>query len=840
MPRWTRRELVKAAVATSAAMIGKTALPAETATQSETTRNTSHDAATPPLDNTLREHLLMDFDWRFSLGNACDLTKDFGFGKMQLIGTFAKSGDAGGPTGLHFDDSKWQQINLPHDWAVDLPFVLDSTLVWHGGKPLGRAYPDTSIGWYRKLFTIPAGDLGKRIRIRFDGVYRNAQVFLNGQYLGQDASGYAPFEYDITDFLNYGGDNVLALRVDTTLNEGWFYEGAGIYRHVWLTKTAPVHIASWGNYVQSSFKSGIKGPASLLITSEVANSTEQPATCTVHATIIDPNGTTVATAHSRPATIASSTSEIVEMQTTVTRPELWSLDTPHLYRLVTTVSINGKAVDQDETTFGIRTIRFDADKGFFLNDKPVKLKGTCNHQDHAGLGVALPDRIQYYRIERLKEMGSNAYRTSHNAPTPELLDACDRLGMLVMDETREFSSSPQALGELERMVKRDRNHPSVVLWSICNEEPQQGTDRGERMGRSMKEALRRLDTTRPITAAMNHGWGKGLSNVVDVQGFNYNLGDIDAYRKAHPAQPLVGTETASTISTRGIYANDPKRGYVEAYDTQKPRWGELAEDWWKFYDEREWLSGGFVWTGFDYRGEPTPYHLPCISSHFGLMDTCGFPKDNYFYYHTWWRTEPALHLFPHWNWPGKEGQPVEVWCYSNQESVELFLNGKSLGSQKVEKNGHLVWKVNYAPGAIEARASSNDKVTLVAKRETSGPAAKIKLQADRTSISADGEDVSVINVTITDAEGRMVPLADNKVRFTLTGEGKIIGVGNGDPSCYEPDHVTERSAFNGLCMCIVQASKTEGALTLQASFPGLEDSHVIIESAAAKPRPALT
>lgn len=835
MPRWTRRDLVKAAVATSASMLGNTALPASVVARDEASYETS-PAAAPPLDNTLREHLLMDFDWRFSLGNACDPAKDFGFGKTSTRGTFAKSGNSGGATELDFDDSTWQQINLPHDWAVDLPFVLDNTLVWTGGKPLGRAYPETSIGWYRKRFSIPASDVGRRIRIRFDGVRRDAQVFLNGHYLGQDASGYTPYEYDVTDFLNYGGDNVLCLRVDATLSEGWFYEGAGIYRHVWLTKTAPVHIASWGNYVQPDLKSGIYGPASLRITSEIENTTGKPVVSTVHATVIGPNGETVATVRSKPATVASAENSIVEMQATVPHPELWSLETPHLYRLVATVLLDGKAVDQDSTTFGIRTTRFDKDQGFFMNDKPIKIKGTCNHQDHAGVGEALPDRLQSYRIELLKQMGSNAYRTSHNAPTPELLDACDRLGMLVMDETREFSSSPQGLSELESMVKRDRNHPSIILWSIANEEPEQGTECGARMGRTMKEAILRLDTMRPITAAMNGEWGQGLSNVVDVQGFNYSMGKIDAYRKAHPVQPLIGTEIASTVSTRGIYANDPKRGYVAAYDTQRPQWGQTAEEWWTFFDERDWLSGGFVWTGFDYRGEPTPYHLPCISSHFGLMDTCGFPKDNYFYYHTWWRTEPALHLFPHWNWAGKEGQPVEVWCYSNQESVELFLNGKSLGSQKVEKNGHLVWKVNYAPGAIEARASSNGKTVLTARRETTGPAAKIKLQADRVKIGADGEDVSVVNVTITDAQGRMVPVADNKVQFALSGEGRVIGVGNGDPSCYEADHGMERSAFNGLCMCIVQATKTAGTVRLQATSPGLEPGEVTIECAAAKPR----
>ncbi len=397
---------------------------------------------------------------------------------------------------------------------------------------------------------------------------------------------------------------------------------------------------------------------------------------------------------------------------------------------------------------------------------PVKIKGTCNHQDHAGVGEAIPDRIQAYRLERLKWMGSNACRTSHNPPTAEFLDACDRMGMLVMDETRMMSSNPEGMSELERLIKRDRNHPSVFIWSLGNEEPEQSNTRGARIVRTMKALQQKLDPSRLSTTAMNNGYGGvGVSTVVDVQGFNYNDGKIDAYHKEHPQQPMIGTETASTLATRGIYANDKVRGYMSAYDTEKPLWGNTAEEWWSFYDERDFLAGGFAWTGFDYRGETTPYKWPCISSHFGILDTCGFAKDTAFYYKTWWGKEPVLHLLPHWNWEGKEGQEIAVWAYCNQDSVELFLNGTSLGSQAVKKNGHLEWKVTYAPGVLEARASKGGKVVLTEKRETAGPAAKIVAVADRMQISADGQDLAVINVSIVDAQGRPVPTAGNMVKF---------------------------------------------------------------------------
>jgi beta-galactosidase len=501
---------------------------------------------------------------------------------------------------------------------------------------------------------------------------------------------------------------------------------------------------------------------------------------------------------------------------------------------------NGTATDECATTFGIRTIRFDADEGFFLNGKPVKIKGTCNHQDHAGVGSALPDRIQYYRIEKLKEMGVNGYRTSHNPPTPELLDACDQLGMLVMDETRTMSSNPEALSDLERMIRRDRNHPSVILWSLGNEEPEQGTERGVRIVSTMKRLVRRLDPSRPVTVAMNDEWGRGISAVVDVQGFNYKHGpEIDAFHRKFPKQPTFGSETGSTVSTRGIYTNDKEQGYVSAYDVNHPEWADTAEVWWKIYTERRFLAGGFVWTGFDYRGEPTPYGWPCINSHFGIMDTCGFPKDNYYYYQAWWTEKPVLHLFPHWNWPGKEGQEIDVWCHSNLEKVELFLNGDSMGVQDVPRYEHVAWKVRYKPGTLEARGYRGGQQVLVAKQETAGGAAKILLRPDRQEILADGQDVSLVEVQVLDKEGRLVPVADNEIVFTLSGTGKVIGVGNGDPSSHEPDKAHKRRAFNGRCMVIIQSAREPGEIRLEASSPGLEPATLAIASVKGSPRPAV-
>ena len=855
MSRWTRRKFLKTGLAaTAGAAAAKAALPLSGAAKNEAA-TTGESAALLPLNPQKiiaiggPPPLLLDFGWRFHFGHADDPAKDFGFGAQNREATFAKSGAFPPVTRASFDDSQWRALDLPHDWAVELPFekgraVLDRDgkptghydLPDHGAKPIGRDFPETSIGWYRRVFDIPATDEGKRIAVEFDGVFRHAMVMFNGHYIGEEFSGYAPFRFDLTDFVNYGDKNVLTVRVDATLAEGWFYEGAGIYRHVWLIKKEPIFIAPAGVYIHSEIHGN---SATVFVRTEVLNEGETARTCKVDSDIYDASKKQIATALAKPASVPAWGSYTFDSQVTIDRPLHWSVEEPHLYHAATFVHSDLSISDMDGSNFGIRTTRFDADKGFFLNEKSVKLKGTCNHQDHAGVGSALPDRLQAYRVERLKSMGSNAYRTSHNPPTPELLDACDRLGMMVMCETRMMSSNPEGLSQLERMIRKYRNHPSIIIWSLGNEEHEQGTPRGAKIVSSMKRLAKELDPSRPVTIAMNGSWGKGASAVLDVQGCNYSDGNIDNFHKQFPNQPMVGTETASTVSTRGIYENDKERGYVSAYDLNFPPWAATAEKWWKDYDSRPFLAGGFAWTGFDYRGEPTPYNWPCISSHFGIMDTCGFPKDNYYYYQAWWGANPVLHLFPHWNWSGKEGQEIDVWCHSNLDSVELFLNGASLGSQKVERNTHLAWKVKYAPGTIEARGTKDGKIVLMDKRETTGAAAKLVLRPDRQKISADGEDLSIIAVEVIDAQGRLMPVASNEVTFEITGAGKLIGVGNGDPSCHELDKANKRSAFNGLCMAFVQAAKQSGEIRVVASASGLQGASTVIQAEAAQLRLAV-
>ncbi|HTS68058.1 MAG TPA: glycoside hydrolase family 2 TIM barrel-domain containing protein, partial [Terriglobia bacterium] len=537
MADMTRRDLLKTGgLAVTAGIVSKVA-PARDAKALPA----ASDALTPSsgASSTGRERTSLDFGWRFHLGHASDPSKDFGYDGQSL---YSKTGGMFEPSKPDFDDRQWTPVDVPHDWAVDLDFVNDPALESHGFKPLGRSYPSTSIGWYRRVFDIPGEDAGKRLWLEFDGVFRDSIVALNGIYLGRHASGYTPFRYDITAFANYGGANVLVVRVDATLGEGWWYEGAGIYRHVWLAKMDPVHVACDGMFVTTQVKAG---SALVSISTEVDNDGDSSQTGAVTTSIIDPSGKTVAHSTSASASIPAGGRSRFQQQMEVANPLLWSLEQPNLYQAVSVVETPGRSKDEYRTTFGIRTIRFDPDQGFFLNDKSVKIQGTCNHQDFAGVGVALPDRLHYYRVEKLKEMGGNGYRMSHNPPTPALLDACDRLGMLVMDETRSMSSNPEALQDLETLIRRDRNHPSVILWSIGNEEELvQGKETGARIASAMKQLIRKLDPTRPITEAMNEDWGKGLSCVVDVQGFNYHPAEMmDAFHQQFPKQPTMGTET---------------------------------------------------------------------------------------------------------------------------------------------------------------------------------------------------------------------------------------------------------------------------------------------------------
>jgi beta-galactosidase len=799
-----------------------------------------------PASVTVRERLLLDFGWRFHLGHACDPAKDFGFGKDQS--TYAKSGfGVADAATAEFDDSAWRPIDLPHDWAVELLPVpttdppKDDPRASHGFRPLGRQFPENSIGWYRRRFALPVSDDGRRLSLEFDGVFRDCIVMLNGFVIGKNESGYAPFRIDITDCANCGGENVLVVRADATLGEGWFYEGAGIYRHVWLTKTDALHVPQWGVCVRSALQGDA---ATISIATDVANDGDMARTCRVVSTILDANGQKVLRTASGPISIAAKTTHTATQSARLTAPALWSVETPTLYRVYTQIMADGHVVDDATTPFGIRTVHFDAEKGFLLNGKSLKLKGTCNHQDFAGIGTALPDRIHDFRVEALKAMGANAYRSSHNPPAPEFLEACDRLGMLVIDETRRMASDEEGLSALSRMIRRDRNHPCIMLWSIGNEEhAEQGTSTGARVAASMRRHVLGLDPTRPITAAIDDpkAWGIGITPALDVMGANYRTDQLAAFHAEHPAIALVCTEIASSVETRGIYVRDPASGYEVAYDTEAPWWGSTQEAAWNIVASHAFIAGGFVWTGFDYRGEPTPQTAyPNTGSQFGLMDSCGFPKDSYFYYRAWWRDEPSLHLFPHWNWQGREGQMINVWCHSNLERVELFLNGVSQGVRRVFPYKHVEWDVPYTAGVLEARGYRGSQMVLSAKRETTGAPARIDLQPERASVSADGEDIAIVRAEILDSQGRIVPTAGNMVAFELSGPAAIIGVGNGDPRCVEPDKASQRSAFNGLCLAILRAAKTPGTITLRATSPGLASASVGIAAQPARLRPAVS
>jgi beta-galactosidase len=794
--------------------------------------STSTGAAMPGAG---RERSLLDFGWRFHLGNANDPAKDFGFGSGSS-GNFQKTGNFLAASAIAFDDSDWRGVDLPHDWAIELPFENDPSLSSKGFYPLGRTYPVTSVGWYRRVFELPAADADKRITVQFDGSYRETMVVFNGFYIGTHGGGYDPFHFDLTDFANPGGRNVLLVRVDATLSDGWFYEGAGIYRHVWLVKTHPVHVKQWGTFVRSEVRSG---EAALSIRTELGNSGKVAQNARVTSTILDPTGKQVGKAATAPASISEMGEQDYHQEIAVANPRLWSLEERNLYTLVTEVEAGGEGVDRYETPFGIRTLKFDPENGFYLNGKSVKVKGTCNHQDHAGIGVALPDAVQYYRVRKLQEMGCNAIRTSHNPPTPELLDACDQLGMLVFDETRMMSSNPEGLSQFADLVRRDRNHPSVFMWSMGNEEGQANTEKGLHILTAMKAVATEYDGSRPVSIAPIRAIGGGGLVVCDVMGYNYMDPEAEAYHKSRPEKPVIGTETVSAVGTRGIYVTDPSKGYVGSYDPYTTTGRASAEGWWSFCNSQPWLAGGFVWTGFDYRGEPSPYQWPNISSQYGVIDTCGFPKDTFFYYQSWWTIQPVLHLFPHWNWPGLEGKEIAVWVYSNLDKVELFLNGQSLGAKEVKKDSHVAWIVKYAPGSIEARGFKDGQQVMTAKRETTGPAAKLVVSADRQEISADGEDVAMFAVAVQDAQGRVLPITDNEVTFRITGEGKLIGLGNGDPTDHESDKGTSRKAFSGYCMAVVQSTKTAGNITVEATSSGLAQASVTIVAKAVTLRPQI-
>ena len=788
-------------------------------------------------DSANRQRLSMDFGWKFSLGHANDMAKDFDYMGGDPYGN-AKTGDIAGPPHPDFDDSVWKVVDVPHDWGVSVGFDKDAEPS-HGYRKLGRRYPENCIGWYRKRFAVPKEDEGKSLSIEFDGVFRDCRVWLNGHPVWHHESGYTSFGIDISDYVRYGEENVLVVRADASGYELWSYEGAGIYRHVWFTKTDPIHVARWGTSVTSDIKQeGDKTSAKLTIETIIENQQDNDTECEIISTIIDPDGNEVAKTKSKKS-IQSWGSEETTQKVKVNDARIWSLDSPNLYKMVTTIKQGNKIVDTYETTFGIRTFRFDPDKGFFLNGVAMKLKGVCLHQDHGGVGVAIPDRLHEYRVEKAKEMGVNAIRTAHNWVAPEMLDACDRLGILVMDEARMSGSSEELLGQLDSMIRRDRNHPSIFMWCIGNEEHAiQGNETGARITRTMKRVVRELDSMRPITLAMNGKWGSVVTEEVDVQGCNYlYCGDIEKLRQDFPNKPIILSESGSTLLTRGVYERNKEQGHCQDYDDVVPEWGASAEHMWKICVERDWLAGTFVWTGFDYGGEPLPDDWPAVNSNLGVMDRACFPKNNFYYYQSWWSNKTVLHVFPHWNWPGDEGKEKQVWCNSNCEEVELIVNGESMGRKVVPRNSRLKWAVPYEPGYIEVRGYNGGNLAATKRVETPGRPTSIRLKPDRNKIKADNQDISLITIEIIDDKGRIVPTANNDIKLTICGNGKIIGVCNGDPSCHVLENQTIYPVFNGLMMVFVQSGWNTDSITIKAEAQGLEKAQVSIEAEACEPKP---
>jgi beta-galactosidase len=726
-----------------------------------------------------------------------------------------------------FNPKDWKEVNLPHDFVVEGTFVHDNSL---GSQPAANGYLPTGIGFYRKEFGIPESDKGKKISIEFDGIFRNSTVWVNGHLLGNHQSGYTPSNYDLTDVLRYGGEgkNAILIKVDASEYEGWWYEGGGIYRHTWLIKTDKLHVSRFGTYVTTP--SVTESEATVSIKTTLKNEYKVPKKATLVSKIINNKGVVLCSKTSLTTLEPFSGTEISQTGL-IEKPLLWSPETPTLYKVLSEVYENGNIIDSYETTFGIRTVEVNRN-GVFLNGILYPVKGTCNHQDFAGIGVALPNKINWYKLKLLKEMGSNGYRCSHHPPTPELLDMCDSMGFMVLDENRYLSDSEEGVKDLTTMLYRDRNHPSVFMWSMENEESIQGTIMGARIVETLVEATHQTDPTRPVTAAMNHARNDGgYADKLDVVGYNYGDKQL-AYVKDHEQHPdrvMFCTEGTSFVSTRGEYENSWAKGYASNSIIWQPGWGPYPGEDWADIVKYPYLGGLYVWTGFDYRGEPTPFGWPCVSSHFGIMDICGFPKDGYYAYKAAWTNTPVVHLFPHWNWPGKEGDSIKVHCYTNCEEVELFLNGKSMGKKKAEPYHKLVWNLVYQPGKLEARGYVGGKAITKDIVETTTVPSQVMLTSDVNTLKADGCDVAVIRVSIKDAKGRVVPTADNLVKFIMEGPGKIIGTGNGNPTSHEPDKASQRSAFNGYCLVMVQCDKQSGEIHLKASSEKLKEANVTIK-----------
>jgi beta-galactosidase len=780
-------------------------------------------------------------------------------------------GTAQGAENPDFDDSKWRSLHLPHDWAIEGPF--DPKLNPHTG-----ALPISGTGWYRKTFLLPQQARDRYFTVVFDGAMSNAKVWLNGHLLGERPYGYSSFAFDLTAFLNFGAQpNVLAVCLTPEEHSSRWYPGAGIYRNVWLDVTAPLHVAEWGTYVSTPTVSAEQAMVS--IKTDIRNELNHEKQVVMRNAILDSGGHVVAEASTETTPISALASRSIPANLNIPKPHRWDMDNPYLYTLVTEVLDGGRVIDRYTTEFGIRTIAFDHEKGFLLNGKPRKLHGVCLHHDLGALGAAVNRRATERQLQILKAAGVNAVRTSHNPPSPELLQLCDRLGIVVMDEAFDMWRIPKVPNgyskyydawserDVRDFVRRDRNHPSIILWSIGNEIPEQKKADGWKEADRLVAFFHEEDPTRPTTSGFNE-WPEAIQNHmaehVDVPGFNYKPMRYEEIMKDHPSWVIYGSETASCVSSRGVYQfpiqkyeKDPSR-QLTSYDVIAPPWAYCPDIEFEYQDKLPNVLGEFVWTGFDYIGEPTPYFgegadndhdWPARSSYFGMVDLAGFPKDRYYLYQSEWTTKPMVHVLPHWNWRGHEGQDIPVMAYTNAEEVELFLNGKSLGRKKrfsepvdipVGPNVsrelnfwskyRLEWQVPYQPGILKAVAYSSGKQVAENEIRTAGPAAKIVLVPDRAMIRADGADLAFVTVRLEDKDGNLCPTADNLLHFSVSGAGAIRAVDNGNAATVESFEADHRTAFNGLALLIVQSENRPGNINVVAASDGLAGAKLEIRS----------
>lgn len=762
-------------------------------------------------------------------------------------------GDEAAAKSPDFNDGSWRRLALPHDWSIEGKFDEKNP-----AKPEGGGLP-TGVAWYRKSFTLAAALQKMNIYMEFDGVYKNSEVWINGHFLGKRPYGYISFRYELTKYLK-PGKNVIAVRVDNSAQpDSRWYSGSGIYRNVWLTATGKVAIDHWGTFVSTPSVS--QTAAKLSFKTQIKNQAGIKGKVDVQSQVYNAKGQLVAAVRTDNISL-DDTLLAVAQSATLNNPQLWSVDQPYLYKVVTRIFANKKLSDTYETPLGIRYFNFDAAKGFSLNGKAMKILGVCMHHDLGALGAAINVRAMERQLEILKEMGCNAIRTAHNPPAPELLDLCDKMGFLVMDEAfdmwqKKKNSKDYHLNfpewhaaDLQDMVKRDRNHPSIILWSIGNEIREQFDSTGVALTKELVKLVKDLDTTRPVLSALTETDPKKnfiyQADALDIYGLNYNHKLYKDFPKNYPGQKFLATETTSSLDTRGFYEmpsdsirrwpKDGKTKFKEgnaefaasSYDNVSAYWGSTHEETWKEAKKYDHVSGLFVWTGFDYLGEPLPYPWPARSSYFGIVDLAGFPKDAYYLYKSEWTSKPVLHIFPHWNW--EAGKTVDIWAYYNQaDEVELFLNGESLGTRaKQGEELHVVWRVKYEPGTLKAVSKKDGKVVLVSEISTAGKPAKIELLADRREITADGKDLSFVTVRVLDDKGNIVPNADNLIQFKLEGEGTIAGVDNGFQASLEPFKADYRKAYRGLCLAIVRAKQKTGKIKLSATSTGLKEASVFI------------